>query len=337
MMSLHFAPPFFKDIPSSFITLARTAFPWNSTVDLPKFTGIPPHVTLLVQMEIMQEELRELKRSINENINDELNHCGIGSNQFNTQRLEDMISNLNDNVMKQMEQHREETMVNWRVLQEREERDIPYDLLDEEMEEGEELDVGVGMEGDSVGVQYPRVPPAMHQVETTNTNSNDGRGRRKKRKIIPYLVKGKLSLLPRDFVFPKMTCQQLVHNWFIPNNALKIVSYRRLSFNDVQHVPNGKDTRQKMGRFMAVVEKYARMENCWFNEWDAAKVTTMWNAVGNKHIYMKYANVSDSRLFTGTWFTMLRKMKNKGAFKKNQASCGNDEQWALSIHNDSIN
>ena len=88
-----------------------------------------------------------------------------------------------------------------------------------------------------------------------------------------------------------------------------------------------------MAKFMAVVEKYAREENCWFREWDVGKVTRMWNVVGNKHIYSKYANIGDSRLFTGTWSTMLKKMKLKGAFKTKRMNCISDEQWALSIYN----
>ena len=77
---------------------------------------------------------------------------------------------------------------------------------------------------------------------------------------------------------------------------------------DLHHVKNGQDTRQKMGRFMSVVEKYANEEDCWYSKWDVEKVTTMWSKVGNKHIFSKYANVADPRLFTGTWFSMLRKM-----------------------------
>lgn len=141
-----------------------------------------------------------------------------------------------------------------------------------------------------------------------------------------FNISGKLTPVHRGFEFPKMTCCQLVHNWFIGNDNLKSIPFRKLKAGFLKHVKNGQDQKQKMGRFMAVVEMYARLENCWYDEWDAQKVSSMWSSIGNKHIYSKFSSAKDSRNFTGTWRAIHNTMQRKGAFKKTRSACKSDDE-----------
>ena len=43
------------------MALARIAHPWNSMEDTPEFTGIPPHILLISDIEGLKSEIRSLK------------------------------------------------------------------------------------------------------------------------------------------------------------------------------------------------------------------------------------------------------------------------------------
>jgi hypothetical protein len=51
---------FFKDIPQAVLNATRIAYHWDATEDTQKFTGTPPHVSLLAKQESLQIELRQL-------------------------------------------------------------------------------------------------------------------------------------------------------------------------------------------------------------------------------------------------------------------------------------
>jgi hypothetical protein len=96
-----------------------------------------------------------------------------------------------------------------------------------------------------------------------------------------------------------------------------------------------------MARFVKVVEKYGRAENCWMDrksEWSPALVlvSKLWNSVGRKRIYAKYNNKNDSRVISITWKTMHNKMLKKVAFKKKREMCRDDVMWDLSIYNHAL-
>ena len=89
-----------------------------------------------------------------------------------------------------------------------------------------------------------------------------------------------------------------VTNWFCGNVSKNIVPLCLLNSNDMINIKDGNPTRRnKMARFVKVVEKYGRAENCWMDrksEWSPALVSKLWNSVGRKRIYAKYNNKNDS-------------------------------------------
>ena len=54
------ASSFFKDIPQEFLDCAMIAFPWTSTQDTPKITGVPPHVLLMAKVETLLQKFSAL-------------------------------------------------------------------------------------------------------------------------------------------------------------------------------------------------------------------------------------------------------------------------------------
>ena len=91
-----------------------------------------------------------------------------------------------------------------------------------------------------------------------------------------------------------------------------------------------------MARFMKVVEKYAKLENCWIAEergekWTHENVGQLWSKISNKHIFHLYSG-KKSRNETFSWQTILKNMKTKGAFKKTRAACNSDEEWKRSVY-----
>lgn len=88
---------------------------------------------------------------------------------------------------------------------------------------------------------------------------------------------------------------------------------------------------------MKVVEKYGKLENCWYadNNWDHAKVLTLWNKIAYTHIYANYTNsITLSRVESLSWTTIYTHMIKKGAFKKTREACIDDNMWTLSVYND---
>ena len=68
----------FRDIPDEFLNIAQVAYPWNSTVDTPKITGVPPHVLLMAELEEIKIIFDALQNSIKNDIKDALDERGVG-------------------------------------------------------------------------------------------------------------------------------------------------------------------------------------------------------------------------------------------------------------------
>ncbi len=58
------ALPFFTRIPNYAREAATVQYPWNKTASTPLFTGLPPHVSILAQIELPKVVLKEATESI---------------------------------------------------------------------------------------------------------------------------------------------------------------------------------------------------------------------------------------------------------------------------------
>ena len=324
--SLHKNSPFrnaaiFKDIPPDIKVCARTAFPWTSTADTPRFTGVPPHIMIMAELEEVKCMLSELKDAMKLDFRTELNNRGVGGSEFHTNRILESITELGHRFSTEINGRREEE--NTRAVRDMVDTSYAFDDEDEEMDEE--------------GVNITVVDESQEERRVRNTSTVQREDAvMKKRHYTVGVVKDTLTTLPPSFQFPAMTCHQLITNWFVGNASKNVVPFCRLNCRDMLHVKSGGSTRRKMERFMTVVEKYGRDENCWVNrksEWTAAKVSSLWAAIGRKHIYGKFANHNGSRRMTLAWKTLLNRMIAKGAFKRKREQCKTDAQWEVSIFN----
>ena len=77
----------FCDIPNEIMNLARIAYPWNSTADTPRFSGIPPHVTHMAEMEALKAELVSFKTGLMVELGEAMDARGFASHEHNTDKI----------------------------------------------------------------------------------------------------------------------------------------------------------------------------------------------------------------------------------------------------------
>ena len=82
---------FFKDTTSEFTEMSSISYPWNNTDYTPKITGVPSHVLLRAEMEVLKAKFENLRLDINYNIKGILNKRGVGGNEFHTSSILDDI------------------------------------------------------------------------------------------------------------------------------------------------------------------------------------------------------------------------------------------------------
>ena len=76
------ASPFFTAIPQFMMDCVTVRYPWDSTDRTPMLTGIPPHISILAQLESVKKELKKNKEEILSGITKELDDCRIGLNSY---------------------------------------------------------------------------------------------------------------------------------------------------------------------------------------------------------------------------------------------------------------
>ena len=76
------ASPFFTHIPNYAREAATVRFPWNKTASTPSFTGLPPHVSILAQIESLKVALEEAKDSIIGGVKADLDGRRLGSQSY---------------------------------------------------------------------------------------------------------------------------------------------------------------------------------------------------------------------------------------------------------------
>ena len=89
--------------------LAQISHPWNITEDTPEFTGIPPHIILMSEIEVLKREIKSLKGATINQLQDEIYNRGFSSKEKNTNTIIDAMSSQTKQIM-------EETVMKTEVL-----------------------------------------------------------------------------------------------------------------------------------------------------------------------------------------------------------------------------
>ena len=83
----------FRDIPDKFLNIARVAYPWDTTADTPKITGVPQHVLLMAEIEDLKIKFEALQIRIKSDMKDALDERGVGGSEFHTNSILEAIKN----------------------------------------------------------------------------------------------------------------------------------------------------------------------------------------------------------------------------------------------------
>ena len=82
---------------------AVVRFPWNATQHTPFFTGIPPHVMMMTELEGLRIKLVEHKDNIIDGLKDELDKRSIGGMEYQTKTVLDEVRKTHEEMMNRME------------------------------------------------------------------------------------------------------------------------------------------------------------------------------------------------------------------------------------------
>ena len=94
------------------------------------------------------------------------------------------------------------------------------------------------------------------ETETTTVSTKTTR-----RKLQLYTHTGRLVLLPKDYVFPKLTLATLITAWHCGNQDEGIPPYKHLSVKDVYHIKAGKHKIAMMRLLMDAVRRATIIKN----------------------------------------------------------------------------
>jgi hypothetical protein len=76
------ALPFFTHIPNYAREAATVRYPWNKTASTLSFTGLPPHVSILAQIESLKVVLNEATESIIDEVKADLDGQQLGLQSY---------------------------------------------------------------------------------------------------------------------------------------------------------------------------------------------------------------------------------------------------------------
>lgn len=300
--SLFRASTIFRNVPDNLLTHARVAFPWTQTTYTPLFTGIPPHVLLLADNERILAEIALLRAGVREDMTALLSAREPVSN---------MVSNAILLKLDKIQEHIDKSPRTYQVSREgRSEVDVFGGVSnDDVVDEAAELNENIADQIPADETYNARALRLQRQREKEKTVV------RSRRLKVGYF-NNKLQVLPAAWVFPAMTCYQLVMNWLTSDFENNVPAFRLLKAADVKHLGSSSATKlRQMKSFMRVVEGLARGDSAWPSTFTSATVNNLWGVVAPL-LFEKYGKENELNHFTKGWKSFYNQMSKKGAFTK---------------------
>ena len=262
----------FRDIPSDIRVLARIAYPWDLTNNTPYFTGIPPHVTHMAEMEALKVEVANLRTTIVAEVGAAMDQRGFASKEHNTLKILDAMD-THFNKMADMAAHSLQLSCRSRNVSGHTFTMVNEDKDDDEDEDEDCSDAIVAEPDDGLG-------SAIVHARRTKSNALSSTLVKKREFLIGY-HHNRLNVLPSNFVFPKMTPLQLITNWLVGDVSSNIPPYWTLASNNVVHF-KGCVALRCMQLFMKTIEVHGRELNLWIsskNGWSYKSIGLLWEGV----------------------------------------------------------
>ena len=155
----------------------------------------------------------------------------------------------------------------------------------------------------------------------------------KTRKLKVGYHHGKLTILPPNFAWPRMTTHQLVVNWLVGNVSKNLPPYCALSIKDVSHEKRLHKPFHEMKILMRYIECVARRQNCWVHniqERTHQQVNNMWEKIGNKFIIDPFSKKT-GRKKEISWKTVYNRLALAKEFSKSSSIYTKDPKSIVPI------
>ena len=283
--------------------MVRIAYPWTSTNDTPIFTGIPPHVTLMSEFQQVTQELQTLKTSLPTTISSMLDGRGFSSTGMNTDKVIDYFKKTTEDIISQILEKTKASLVHTN-------------------EDGFNNGVSYVMDEEEIASLTPyknltNLTKTEQALKAREEHANSV-ACVKMRKLKVGFHHGKLTILPVDFSFPRMTTNQLVLNWLVGNIKKNFPPYCALSGTDFGHDKRLHKSFHEMKILMRYIECVARRHNCWIeNNRDRTNenVNRMWEKIGNRFVIDPFMKKSTRRKET-SWKTVYNRLALAKEFSK---------------------
>ena len=300
----------FRDIPDEFLNLARVAYPWDSTVDTPKITGVPPHVLLMAEIEELKIKFDALQVTIKSDMKDALDERGVGGSEYHTNSILEAIKESEARMLSGVNGTGPPSLVseNGGTL-----------LITDEDNALEHVTEGISEDDLANGGTIQDESEALISSRTRTIQE----ALLSSRRLRMGYHHGRLQVLPPKWTFPKMNIKQLVDNWYIGSKKDCVPPLKLLEPLHVQHLGTTKNKNQgrvklrQMKLIMTKIEEYATIEGIYDGnpaKWTSEYCTKLWEMVGEKYINARFRG---NRTVEMSWKTLYNKMQKAKVFENN--------------------
>jgi len=246
-------------------------YPWNSTVDTPDFTGIPPDILILAKFESMTLQLEEMQRSLNASfeatLKRELDNRKIGGSD--SAQLADIKAQLASLLQLA---HSNNANVN---------RNNGC--------EGSDGDDDGGDDGDGFELFHDESGDIIDNISDVGDGASDQLVRAhtkkqlKRRRFTVGFHHNKFNVLPALWRYPKgVTLIHLMNLWLIGLKNDNVPPLGILDTQSVKHFDNNARQYSTFKQVMVIVERLGRERGVWLEDrknWDGKSVTSLWSAI----------------------------------------------------------
>ncbi len=284
---LQASSPFFTHIPSyaSARDAATVRMPWNKTANMPVFTGMPQHVSILTKIEEIKLALKTATDAILKGVKEDLDGRQLGSESyFVKEEIVAEIKLMRTNMTQRMDHIARSSSLF--ALQ------APY--------VEQQLEVAVGGLGKDTA--SPSNPGAV-------TLFDRGTGHRYQY----FCSAGGIQRLPEDFRFPQMSLVTLIMSWFSGNASMRTVLLKMLRVTEITN----KNERYKLSQMkilMLGVEIAEKRVGTWDQFarrglWEVGSTVRLFESV---HHFFDYSSKIKPRTAQISWQTVFNLFKANG-------------------------
>ena len=277
-------------------------YPWNKTAQTPQVTGIPPHVVLQAEMEILQKKMEETKNDIIKEMGNELDRRHIGGDAYQSSRILDSVTEATERMnalLNEGERRGSSGAVSFS-----DDDDLPEDMFalgdndDAPQMVDDEVEVVLPPDNDRASIRGG-VAPHRFLLNWSNIRN------------------GQIMLLPSEYKFPHLPLNNFLIMWYCGSKVEKIPPYRMLTYMDVKDIKGGKQKLCNMKKMSLYVEEAARQvgrsELVAGPEYTVPKAVTLYNAIECKFRFSNIKITKKRRFETLGWKTFYNIMAKNGS------------------------